>query len=142
MQKCVIQLSDLMLGYVFFLGLRRKSCSATEPRKYTPWCVKFRDVLVMNLSSHCRLTQFQIIVDAKVFFSFNSVVIRQFVYFDRRGEILKFKSVVKNGRCMGEATKRMLFIFLIIFLARAEGQPASAATLIGCNLKVFQSLSG
>jgi len=57
--KVSLQLSDFMLGYVFFLGLRRRSCSATEPRKYTSWCVPFREVLVMNLSSHCRSLNFR-----------------------------------------------------------------------------------
>jgi len=42
---------------------------------------------------------------------------------------------------MGEATKWMSFIILIIFLATAEGQPASAATLSRCTSKNFQSLS-
>jgi hypothetical protein len=40
---------------------------------------------------------------------------------------------------MGEATKWMSFIFLIIFFATAEGKPVSAATLSGCTLKNFLS---
>jgi hypothetical protein len=90
MQDSVFQLSEFMLGYVFFLGLRRRSCRATEPRKCKSWCVSFRGVLVMNLSSQCRWLSFRYSVDEKVLFTFNSVVIWKICLFDRRGEILNF----------------------------------------------------
>jgi hypothetical protein len=90
MHKSVFQISDFMLGYVFFLGLRRRSRSANEPHKYTSWCAPFRGFLVMNLSSHCVDSVSDIQWMQK--FSSHSIQLKceKFVYFERRGEILKF----------------------------------------------------
>jgi len=45
------------------------------------------------------------------------------------------------GDACAKQQKGCPFFSLIIFLAKAEGQPASAATLIRCTFKNFLSLS-